>query len=232
MGSNEVIYLVYGEGKIYCTWPTGAAKAGQKSLVRHNEPNNPTKVEPLSCVRFCTLLESSPHLPQFQQSAMATPLYSRGYKNHAIVKKLFRALPIFYSGLECQLFVFIMFFDTRKGLNCLMWTFFCQSASAGSRRRPWHHTFFFSLKTFTRYLVEILLYVLTNFQRLINLGLWPGKRMVYLWQQVWTAGPATAPQWRTSLLRKEASQMTRERLLWQLGNNKKLSFESPEVMQE
>jgi hypothetical protein len=33
---------------------------------------------------------------------------------------LFGTLPIFYSGLECQLIVFIMFFDTRKTLNCLM----------------------------------------------------------------------------------------------------------------
>jgi hypothetical protein len=46
--------------------------------------------------------------------------YSRGYKNRAIVKKLFGTLPIFYSGLECQLIVFIMFIGTRKGLNCLM----------------------------------------------------------------------------------------------------------------
>jgi hypothetical protein len=50
--------------------------------------------------------------------------YSRGYKNRAIVKKFFETLPNFYSCLECQHFVLIMFFDTRKGLNCLQWTFF------------------------------------------------------------------------------------------------------------
>jgi hypothetical protein len=46
--------------------------------------------------------------------------YSGGYKNRAIVKKFFGTLPIFYSCLECQHFVLIMFFDTRKSLNCLL----------------------------------------------------------------------------------------------------------------
>jgi len=41
--------------------------------------------------------------------------------------------------------------------------FFHQSASLGLRRRPWRHTFFFLHKSFTRYLAEILLDVLTNF---------------------------------------------------------------------
>jgi hypothetical protein len=39
------------------------------------------------------------------------------------------------------------------------------------------------LKTFTKYLAEILLDVLTNFQWLIKLGLWPDNRMNFLWQQ-------------------------------------------------
>jgi hypothetical protein len=40
--------------KIFYTVPTRAAKAGQKSLVRHDEPNELTKEGPLSYV----LLES------------------------------------------------------------------------------------------------------------------------------------------------------------------------------
>ncbi len=86
---------------------------------------------------------------------------------------------------------------------------------------------YFLLKTYTRYLVGILLNVLTNFPWLIKLGLWPGKWIDYLWQEVWTA-----PQWRTSWLKTEASPMTRERLIWRPDNYKKFSFESPEVMHE
>jgi hypothetical protein len=40
--------------------------------------------------------------------------YSRGYKNRAIVKKFFGTLPIFYSCLECQHFVLIMFLTQGK----------------------------------------------------------------------------------------------------------------------
>jgi hypothetical protein len=46
------------------------------------------------------------------------------YKNRVIVKKLFGTLPIFYSRLCCRLFVLIMFFDTRKGLICIVYGIF------------------------------------------------------------------------------------------------------------
>ncbi len=57
--------------------PTRAAKAEQKYLVPEKKDKEPTKEGPLS------LYSSSPHSPQFQQSAEATTLYSSpaGYIN-------------------------------------------------------------------------------------------------------------------------------------------------------
>ncbi len=46
--------------KIFCTGPTRAAKAEQKSPVRARKPNKPTKKDPF----ICPLL--SPHSPKFQ----------------------------------------------------------------------------------------------------------------------------------------------------------------------
>jgi hypothetical protein len=42
-----------------------------------------------------TVIQTSSRLDSF--------LYSRGYKNRAIVKKMFEFSPIFYDGIECQL---------------------------------------------------------------------------------------------------------------------------------
>ncbi len=64
-----------------------------------------------------------------------TPIYSWGYKNRAIVKIFFGTLPIFYSRMRYRLFVLIMFFNTWKGLICMLWNFFHQSASVGLLRR-------------------------------------------------------------------------------------------------
>ncbi len=72
--------------------------------------------------------------------------YSRGYKNLATVKKMFETLPIFNDILrvECQRFILMTFFVSRKHRTCLLGigTFFGQSAQVGRHRRPWRHTFF------------------------------------------------------------------------------------------
>jgi hypothetical protein len=60
---------------IFCTEPTRAAKAGQKSLVPASPANQPRK----SPFHMYSL---SLHLLQFQQSAGATPLYS--LSGHAV----------------------------------------------------------------------------------------------------------------------------------------------------
>ncbi len=65
---DKGIEIEYGEEKTFCTGPTRAAKAEQKSLVPHDKPNEPTKKGPLPFVHF------EPHSPQ--QSAGATPIYS------------------------------------------------------------------------------------------------------------------------------------------------------------
>jgi hypothetical protein len=62
--------------------------------------------------------------------------YSRGYKNRAILKKMFEISPIFYDGLECQLSTIMMFIDYKKHFTCMLGTFFCQSGHLGRRRRP------------------------------------------------------------------------------------------------
>ncbi len=50
---DKWIEIVYGEKNIFCTGPTRAAKAGQKSLLyRHDKPNEPLKEGPLSFVLF------------------------------------------------------------------------------------------------------------------------------------------------------------------------------------
>ncbi len=64
---------VSGEEKIFCTGPTRAAKAGQQSLVPARGTQQPTKKGPFH------LYSLSPHLPQFQDSAEATPLWSFCY---------------------------------------------------------------------------------------------------------------------------------------------------------
>jgi hypothetical protein len=52
MGTKK-IEIVYGEEKIFCTWPIRAAKAEHKSLLpRHGMPNKPIKAGPLSSVLF------------------------------------------------------------------------------------------------------------------------------------------------------------------------------------
>jgi hypothetical protein len=66
MGSNEVKSRKVRE-KIYRTWPTGAAKAGQISLVRNNESNKPTI--------YCILLEP-PFYPSIV-SLVSTKEYSK-----------------------------------------------------------------------------------------------------------------------------------------------------------
>ncbi len=48
----KVIEIVYGEGKLFCTGPTRAAKAGEKSFVPARQANEPTKEGPLSFVLF------------------------------------------------------------------------------------------------------------------------------------------------------------------------------------
>jgi hypothetical protein len=60
---------VYGAANKFCTGPTGAAKAGQKSLLPAREPNEPTKKE-----TFLYVLK--PCFPQFQQSQLGPPLSS------------------------------------------------------------------------------------------------------------------------------------------------------------
>ncbi len=56
--------------------------------------------------------------------------YSRGYKNRAIVKKLFEFSPIFYEGIEGKLFMLMRFFNSSKDLTCMLGSFFSQSVHA------------------------------------------------------------------------------------------------------
>jgi hypothetical protein len=65
----QLTEIVYGEEKMFCTGPTRAAGSEQKSLVPalQYKPNEPTKKEPLSFVRFESPFTS-------EQSAEATPL--------------------------------------------------------------------------------------------------------------------------------------------------------------
>ncbi len=65
---DKGIEIVYGEKKIFGTGPTRAVKAEQNLLYRHDKPNQLTKEGPFH------LFSLSPHSPQFQQSAGATPL--------------------------------------------------------------------------------------------------------------------------------------------------------------
>ncbi len=65
VGANEFKQCTVRE-KIFCTWPTRAAKVGQKSLVPAR------KAQPRKESFHSYSL--SPHLSQFQQSAGATPL--------------------------------------------------------------------------------------------------------------------------------------------------------------
>jgi hypothetical protein len=60
--------IVYREEKIFCTGPTCAAKAEQKSLLPARKANQ--KKDPFH------LYSLSPHSPKFQESAGAITLYS------------------------------------------------------------------------------------------------------------------------------------------------------------
>jgi hypothetical protein len=62
--------------------------------------------------------------------------YSRGYKNRAIVKKMFEFSPICYDGIQCQFFKLMAFFYSRKDLTCMLSSFFSQSVHVGRRRQP------------------------------------------------------------------------------------------------
>ena len=92
-----------------------------------------------------------------------------------IVKKFFGTLPIFYSCLECQHFVLIMFLTQGKvRIAC------CEHFFANQPRWAAVDGHDVTPISFTKYLAEILLDVLTNFQWLIKLGLWPDNRMNFL----------------------------------------------------
>ncbi len=84
-------------------------------------------------------------------------MYSRGYKNRAIVKKLFEFSPNFYEGIEGQLFMSMRFFNSSKDLTSMLGSFLARQstwAALGGRDGP---PFFFLLQFFTRCLVKILL---------------------------------------------------------------------------
>jgi hypothetical protein len=134
--------------------------------------------------------------------------YSRGYKNRAIVQKMFEILPIFDDGLQSQLFKSIEFFVSRTHLTCMLDTYPGRSGQVGRHRRPWRHTFFFWQIFFTRFLVKKRPSVLANFQWLKKWGLWPSKRKEYQGQQLWAAWAATAPLYRAFSLREGVTQMT------------------------
>ena len=55
--------------------------------------------------------------------------YSRGYKNRAIVQKMFEILPMFDDGLQSQLFKSMAFFVSRTHLTCMLDTFFVSQAT-------------------------------------------------------------------------------------------------------
>ena len=145
--------------------------------------------------------------------------YSRGYKNRASFKKMVEISPISNDGIECQHFKFMTFFDSRKDLTSKLGSIFSQSIHVGRHRRPWHHTFFFSLQYFTRCLVKIILDILKLFQWLKKWGLWPGQRKEYQRQQLWAA---TIPLQSSSWLNQGVSPTTpslREKRPWPTGNN-------------
>jgi hypothetical protein len=62
--------------------------------------------------------------------------YSRGYKNRAIVKKMLEISPIFNDNIECQLFKFMAFFDSKKDLISKLGSISSQSVHVGRHRRP------------------------------------------------------------------------------------------------
>jgi len=138
--------------------------------------------------------------------------------------------PIFNDRLECQPFMQMVFFDSRKDLACMPSPFFSQSVQVGRRRRPWRHSFFFSLQFFTRCRVKILPYILKIFHWLIMWGLWPGERMEYQRQQLWAAHAATAPPSPSSWLKQMGLPTTpslrvKKKQPRLTGNNKKTCFE-------
>ncbi len=130
--------------------------------------------------------------------------YSRGYKNRAIVQKMFEISPIFNDSVECQLFIQMTFFDSRKDLTCMVGPFFCPSVHVGRHRRPWLYPIFFLLELFTRCLVKILLDVFKKIQYLKKWGLWPSNRKESQGQPFWAAWAATVPSSRASWLNKES----------------------------
>jgi hypothetical protein len=153
---------------------------------------------------FCIYLYSEIEI--LSSNAQYTVQYSRSYKNRAIVKKWFEFSPIFYEGIEGQLFMLMRFFNSRKDLTCMLGSFFSQIVHVGRPRRPWRPPFFFLLKFFTRCLVKILLGVLKKFPCLKKWGSWSSKRKEYLRQQLWAAWAATAPPSTSSWLQQRVSQ--------------------------
>jgi hypothetical protein len=75
---------------IFCTGPTRATKAGQKiSCTRTKSPMNQSRKGP------CHLYSLKPHLPQFQQLAGATPIYSLNLFLAFCMQKTWRGVLIF-----------------------------------------------------------------------------------------------------------------------------------------
>jgi hypothetical protein len=70
-------------------------------------------------------------------------LYSWGYKNRAIVKKMLKISPIFIDRFECQPFIPMVFFDSRKDLACMQSPFFSQSFQVGRDVTPFSSHFNF-----------------------------------------------------------------------------------------
>ncbi len=133
-------------------------------------------IQPYSYILFIYL---SANIFRNQDTVCTLNSYSRGYKNRASVKKMFEISPIFYECIECQLFMLMKFFDSRKDLTCMLGPFVSQSVHVGRHRRPWLQPFFFLLEFFTRCLVKMLLDVLKKFQYLKKWGLWPNKGKEY-----------------------------------------------------
>ena len=103
-------------------------------------------------------------------------MYSRGYKNCAIVKKMVKSFPFFQGGLECKPFVLMAFMGSRNHLSCMLRTCSEQFGHVGHHRRPWCQAFFFLLKFSFKCLVKIIPDASKHFQWLIKWGLWSSKR--------------------------------------------------------
>jgi hypothetical protein len=90
--------------------------------------------------------------------------YGRGYKNRAILRKIFKISPIFYGGLECQLSMIMTFIDSKKHLTCMLDTFFVSqttwAAEDGRDLTPFsaYRTLFYMMasKNTTKYFEKLL----------------------------------------------------------------------------